>query len=242
MKAVIVAAGRGSRLRGGRGVKPLTTVSGRTLLEHVLVSCRDAGLDGAVIVAGFRWQDLKAHAEELSGSLPFPVDVVVNSGWERGNGSSLLAAADAVRDEFILTMSDHLFDPAIAARLRADPIEGADLLLAVDERLDNPLVDIDDVTKVLVEDGRIIEIGKSIGRWNAFDTGVFRMTPAVFDVLSEAAGRQRELGISDAVRALAARGRAHVRGIGERFWIDVDNEAMLDLAERAIAGTRAASA
>ena len=242
MKAVIVAAGRGSRLRGGRGVKPLTIVCGRTLLEHVLVSCRDAGLDGAVIVAGYRWQELKAHALDLAGRLSFPVDVVVNPGWERGNGSSLLAAAGAVDGPFILTMSDHLFDPAIAALLRADRMDGADLLLAVDEHLHNPLVDIDDVTKVLVEDGRIVEIGKTISNWNAFDTGVFRMTPVVFDVLSDAARGQGELGISDAVRKLAARGRAHVRAIGERFWIDVDNEAMLDLAENALAGVRAASA
>lgn len=242
MKVVIVAAGSGSRLRGGRGVKPLTKVSGRTLLEHVLVSCRHAGLDGAVIVAGYRWQELKAHAGELADRLSFPVDVVVNPGWERGNGSSLLAAAGSVRGEFILSMSDHLFDPAIAALLRADPMDGADLLLAIDKRLDNPLVDIDDVTKVLADDGRIVEIGKTIVRWNAFDTGLFRMTPVVFDVLSDAAGGQGELGISDPVRALAARGRAHVRDIGERFWIDVDNEAMLDLAEHALAGMRATSA
>jgi choline kinase len=103
-------------------------------------------------------------------------------------------------------------------------------------------VDIDDVTKVLVEDGRIVEIGKTISSWNSFDTGVFRMTPVVFDVLSDAARGQGELGISDAVRKLAARGRAHVRAIGERFWIDVDNEPMLDLAENALAGVRAASA
>ncbi len=238
MKAVVVAAGRGSRLRGGRGVKPLTMVAGRTLLDHVLSALKEAGLAGAVVVAGYRAQELEAHAEALGARLSFPVTVAVNADWERGNGSSLLAAAGAVEGPFILTMSDHLFDPAIAAMLSACDA-AADIVLAVDERLDNPLVDLDDVTKVYAEAGRIIEIGKTIGRWNAFDTGLFRMTPAVFDVLSSVGAGRAELGISDAVRALAGRGRARVAPIGERFWIDVDNETMLDLAESALAGTRA---
>lgn len=238
MKAVVVAAGRGSRLRGGRGVKPLTMLAGRTLLDHVLSALKAAGLAGAVVVAGYRGEELQAHAEALAARLSFPVTVVVNADWERGNGSSLLAAAEAVEGPFILTMSDHLFDPAIAAMLSARH-DAADILLAVDERLDNPLVDLDDVTKVYAEAGRIIEIGKTIGRWNAFDTGLFRMTPAVFEVLSGVGAGRTELGISDAVRALAVDGRARVAPIGERFWIDVDNETMLDLAEAALAGTRA---
>jgi len=60
-------------------------------------------------------------------------------------------------------MSDHIFDPHIVKDLRQEGVEEGEIKLGVDKRINNnPLVDIDDVTKVLVENNRILDIGKTI--------------------------------------------------------------------------------
>ena len=50
--------------------------------------------------------------------------------------------------EFILLMSDHLFDPAILRDMIAADRGGAALTLAADFAVDNPLLDLDDATKI----------------------------------------------------------------------------------------------
>jgi choline kinase len=68
--------------------------------------------------------------------------------------------------------------------LIAQPLDETDLVLAVDDQIgNNPTVDLDDVTRVLAENGRISKIGKRISSYNAFDTGIFLCTSALFDAL-----------------------------------------------------------
>ncbi|MGC2613886.1 MAG: NTP transferase domain-containing protein [Terracidiphilus sp.] len=51
---LILAAGNGSRIaaRSGEGPKPLVTLNGKTLLEHVMSGAREAGIERLVICRG----------------------------------------------------------------------------------------------------------------------------------------------------------------------------------------------
>jgi len=130
-------------------------------------------------------------------------------------------------------MADHLYDPAIIRSLQKEPLKEDEILLAVDTDMSNPMVDIEDVTKVHMKDGHILNIGKTIDNCNGFDTGIFRCTPTIFEALERARKIQNDTTLSAAIQILAE--NKHAKFVQTRgFWIDVDNEDALKKAEKAL--------
>ncbi len=235
MKCVVIAAGRGSRFQGTRECKPLTPVRNRPLIEWVIRGARQAGLDEFLVVTGYAREKLEPFLEKLGRDLNVPIAPLYNDQWEKENGLSVYRARGLAGDRFALLMSDHIFDPAILSRLLAQPLSADETMLAVDSRLaGHPTVDLDDVTRVLVEDGRIARIGKGLETYNAFDTGLFFATSALFKAL-EASQRRGDSSLSGGLRVLVEDRKARVMDVGDGFWIDVDDESALARAERLLA-------
>ena len=142
--------------------------------------------------------------------------------WSLANGHSVLAGSALIEGDYLISMSDHLFDPAIVRALLAAP--RADLLLAVDRMLEGPLLDIDDATKVSVAaDGAIVAIGKTIEDYNAIDTGLFLVTPALAAALRDSIADGGAGSLSEGVQRLAAQGGARTVDVTGMAWIDVDD-------------------
>jgi len=230
VKAVILAAGRGSRLDSLPVSKPLCPVNGRALIEWVILAAHEAGILDFVVVTGHAREPLERHVSDFCRSRNFGVTFVPNDEWDKENGLSVCAARDSVGERFVLLMSDHIFDTEILTRLIAQPLDDVDLVLAVDYQiLDHPTVELDDVTRVLVENGRISKIGKGLPAYNAFDTGIFFCTSALFAALRESQ-RRGDLSLTGGVRVLTERRRAGAMNIFGGFWIDVDDERSLQKA------------
>src|SRR5262249_11006271 len=88
--AVILAAGRGSRL-GGETSKPLVEVGGISLIGRVLACLRHAGVEEAILVLGYQGERLRRAVSESFGT-SLRLRFVFNPDWERSNGLSVLAA------------------------------------------------------------------------------------------------------------------------------------------------------
>jgi choline kinase len=228
---LIIAAGRGSRLVARGEPKPLVTLGGTTLIERVIGTAARAGVRGFCVVTGYLAESIESALRASPVLKELALRFVHNAEWERENGLSVARAAGSVGDRFVLLMSDHLFEERVLARLLAEPIAADEVILAVDTRIhDHPTVDLDDVTKVRVEAGAIRDIGKGIAEYNAFDTGMFLCTPALFAALGESFGRG-DYSLSGGIRTLAARGKARVFDVGDGLWIDVDDDAAYQRAE-----------
>lgn len=227
MQAIILAAGAGVRLREAAPVKPLAPIAGKPLIVHVAERLFSAGVDAIIVVLGYRAAQVDAALQPLRAA-GRPVLSVVNSAWDAPNGVSVLAAAPHVRGRALLTMADHLVEPALYARVAAaEPPDPGALVLGVDRRLGHPWVDADDVTRVATDGDRITAIGKLLQPFDAYDTGVF----ATGDALFEALGALERPSLSDGVRSVAAAGRAHVVDCGELAWLDVDDPRAFALAQ-----------
>jgi len=86
---------------------------------------------------------------------------------------------------------------------------------------------------VKVEGARVRDIGKGLSEFNAFDTGIFFCSPAIFTALERLKETERDVSLSAAVRTLAASGK--VQAVDARgLWIDVDDPVALKRAERAL--------
>ncbi len=157
MKAIILAAGHGSRLLPLTLTTPkcLVEVGGRAILDHQLDAVAAAGFDGAVVVGGYRIDQIAAHLSARIGGLP--TELVFNPFWSIANSIGSVWAARAYLEEpFALMNGDTVFDAPILRAAVADRVAGVTLVI---EPLAEPGLD-----DMLVEaDGdRIVAVGKHL--------------------------------------------------------------------------------
>jgi len=223
--AVILAAGEGSRLRASAPYKPLCPVADRPLIAHALEGLAEAGLKRAIVTLSYGRDAIEAYLG--SRSWPLHVETVLADHREP-NGVSVLAATEALAgQDAVLAMCDHLVLPALYRRM-ATAGSGNGLRLGIDRRLGHPWVDPEDVTCVATNGPAIVAIGKGLEPHDAYDTGVFAISPRLGAALATLASPS----LTEGVRMLAAQNRADVVDCSDIDWIDVDDAAALAHAER----------
>ncbi len=237
MQCLIVAAGKGLRLRARGNSKPLVELAGKPLIGHVLERASLGGIKDFVVVTGYDAETLEGFLKDFCRDKPFSVSFVRNPDFEKPNGLSVLAARRVLKETFLLSMCDHLMDPEMVRRMAALDLGGAGAILGIDRDLENPYVDIDDVTRVQTKGGRIEAIGKGLPVYDAFDTGIFLAGHALLDAIEASGKGADDWSISGGMLTLAAEGRALVYDLTGHFWIDVDSPEMFDLAEQYLTGT-----
>jgi choline kinase len=158
MKAIILAAGRGSRLAGLTDDQPkcLISVGGISLLERQLKALRKAGIVDIGLVSGYL-----AHRIQVSNVQKFD-----NPRWQETNMvMSLVCANDWITNSnFIVSYSDIIYNSAAIDALLAF---SGDIVITYDPnwrklwemRFDHPLDDAE--TFRVTEDGILLEIGDS---------------------------------------------------------------------------------
>jgi len=231
VKCLIIAAGQGSRLSEMGSPKPLIPLLGLTLIERVVYTMLSAGIDEFYVVSGYEGERLRAFLDELSRKKNIQINHITNKEWDRANGVSVWKAKEFIKEPFILSMSDHVFDADIVKELINQPLREDEIILAVDTNLSNKLIDIEDVTKVLTKEGKIIDIGKQIRDYNAYDTGIFFCSPAIFNALEKSISSGDE-SLSGGIKELARTGKARTFDIGKRLWIDVDDKKAYKKAKK----------
>ena len=231
MKCLIIAAGQGTRLKKKGEVKPLVSLLGVPLIERVIRSAIEGGATEFYVVTGYQEMLITNFLKPLEERLQISLTLIHNDEWQAENGLSVLKARDRINDQFLLLMADHLFDPDIIRSLRGHPLNEGDVLLAVDTDTQNSLVDMEDVTKVHIQNGKILNIGKTIDEFNGFDTGCFLCTTAIFEAIEEAQNIHHDTTLSGAIRVLGE--RQHAKAVPtQKFWIDVDDDQAFGKAER----------
>jgi len=234
MKCLIIAAGKGSRLRQQGDSKPLVPVLGLPLIERVIRSALEAGADDFYVVTGYQEELIRVFLVGLTGRLGCRITPIFNRDWGKKNGLSVLKAREYLKEPFLLLMADHLFDPAIARELMALPLSDGEIALNVDGDTRSSFVDMEDVTRVKTNGGKILNIGKDLTDFNGFDTGIFKCTPAIFGALERNAKKNGDTTLSAAVQILSTEGKAKAVEINGRFWIDIDDSAAFSRAEDVI--------
>ena len=239
MDALIIAAGYGTRLREISESKPLTPVAGMPLLEHGVRQACAAGVERVVVVTGHQAIEIEKFLPGLSDRVGIPVVSERVLHWSTPNGYSVMAGAARIAKlgggDYLLMMADHIFEAGILEKLARQGTKSRGVTLAIDRRLDNPLIDPEDATWVKTDaDGRIEAIGKTIPDYDAVDCGAFLATPELAVAIQAAITAGNSGSLSDGMQRLADAGRAATMDIGEAWWIDVDDPRAHAIAEEAL--------
>lgn len=221
MKALILAAGQGTRLRIVGDTKPLVQLLGLGLIERVILTAKKSGIKEFCIVVGYHGEKIREH---LSDGKKYGVKIqyVQNDQWAQGNAISILKARDHFKESFVLLMTDHNYDRRILDQLLKTKIGKDECILCVDRNPKDHL-NIDDATKVRTVDHRIETIGKDLTDYNCIDTGIFICNPVIFDALEQSISKGDE-GLSGGIKILAQRHKMKYMLLGDNFWIDIDDK------------------
>ncbi len=185
MRALILAAGRGTRLRPvtDRLPKPLFPVAGRPLLDHHIDRLADAGCEAVAVNTHHLHDRISAHV--ASRRYPIPVHLV-HEPRILGTGGAIRNAADLMGHEpFLVVNADILTDIDIKAAYDAHRRHGDPVTLVL---VDHPAVNTVGVTA----DGMVTGFrGQGTGavRFRTF-TGISVLDPEVIQYIPE--GRYSE--------------------------------------------------
>ena len=158
MKAVILAAGQGTRIRSVHGEHPkcLIEVDNTTILDHQLDALSMVGINDVAIVVGYEKEQIIAHVNArtlLSPRIRFienPAFAITNNIYSLG------LALDWLRgDSFIVLNADVIFNPEI---LDVAVRPHAPISMIVDP------VWRDETMKVVILDDHVIKMSKNISR------------------------------------------------------------------------------
>ena len=225
MRAIILAAGRGWRLKPYTETTPkcLVEIGGKTLLQRYLDALKELGVPEAVLVVGHLKEQIIAEAAR--GPAEVEVRIVTNEQYTRGNILSLWCARDEFDDDVLIMDGDVLFPRELLARLIASPDPNA---IAVDERFQ----DTGEEQKVICEDEWVVEVTKKISgdpRVRGEEVGVLRLSADAAEVLRGVLEEFIETGkdsveYEEALRELAVEVPIGVVEMGDLPWIEIDFE------------------
>jgi choline kinase len=240
-RAIIVGAGRGSRM-GDETVnspKALLDVAGKPVLDWAVEALNAAGIDDIIFVGGYRMRMFQERYPQFT--------FVRNTVWERTNILRSLMFAEPHMDRpFLFSYADLVYTSEVVRSALSSPGPMA----AVVERDWRPHYEgrqdhsTGAAEKVIVEDGRITQIGKLVpddrsdGEFIGmltFDTDAIRLLRQVY---AEAPRRgpyhgARSLSqayVVDAVQEMINRGLSVNPVMIEGGWIEIDTPLDLERA------------
>ena len=221
MKAIILAAGKGTRLNGV-DLKPkcLFEVGGQTLLARQIARLRELHVNDIVIVLGF-------EAERIRRLYEHTASFVINSRFEETSSLySLWLAKEHLLDGFVVLNCDVLFHPQLLERLLSSPFDDALLVDLVDKH-NNHLGD--EEMKVKVSDGLVVDIrkdldpseadGENVGIVKFSASGARRLVEEMDGIISR--GQLKDWA-PRAFREFATRFPLHAISTDDYPWIEID--------------------
>lgn len=207
MKAVVLAAGKGTRLRPLTDNKPkgLVKVDGAPILTHCFEQLAELAVDELVIVVGYRKQDIIEHYGDEFEGVPI---TYIHQQKQKGLAHALLTAETHIDDDFILMLGDNIFNADLHAVVERQQRDHADAVFLTEEV---PYAEADRYGVCVTNGDR--EVTKVVEKpddppSNIVMTGFYTFSPAIFYACHLVQPSDRgEYEISDAIDLLIQSGR-----------------------------------
>jgi NDP-sugar pyrophosphorylase family protein len=218
MKAVVLAAGQGRRLRPltGNRPKPMVPVANRPILEHIIEALETAGVEEATLVIGANRERVQNYFGD-GQDWGLDISYVVQDS-QLGTGHALLQAEEQVGESFITLNGDRIIDAELIEDVWARHTETDDPVVSV-TRVDQPsrygVVELSSRTVAGIEEQPHPDRAKS----EFINAGVYAFNPDIFAAIRQT-DSQGEQALTDTLSTLIADQEVHAvqyRGM----WLDV---------------------
>jgi UDP-N-acetylglucosamine diphosphorylase / glucose-1-phosphate thymidylyltransferase / UDP-N-acetylgalactosamine diphosphorylase / glucosamine-1-phosphate N-acetyltransferase / galactosamine-1-phosphate N-acetyltransferase len=232
-KAVVLAAGRGTRMRELTAdlPKPMIEVRGKSILQHIVEGLRDAGVRKFLIIVGYRadaMQNFFGDGSRYNIEIQYVTQVV-----QDGTGRVVDLARSFVENApFILSYGDILVDPANYKRVvdLAGDVEAIITVKRGEDVTKGGAVFLNDQME-LVDLREKTKPGQATSPW--YNAGLYTFRPSIFEFTAKLEPSPRgEYELTDAIRSLAQSGKKvqAIELVGE--WADVRDPEILTRLNR----------
>jgi len=246
LKAVILAAGEGIRLRPLTLTRPkhLITIGGRPILEHILDSLKVAGLNEALIIAHYMADKLQQFFDNGSR---FGIELKYKlQDGVRGTADAAGLARSYVDEDFLLIYGDLVVTPDIVKKVIGFHEEEKPAVTMAVAPVDNPehygIVKLDDSHVTDIVEKPIPEVAPT----NLANTGIYVLSPEIFEKIEQTPpSKRKEQEITDSLKLLIQEEKSilAVRIPGEE-WLDIGrpwdlleaNRRILNMLESTVNG------
>ncbi len=227
-KAVLLAAGRGTRMRELTSdiPKPMLPVRGKPVLQHIVEGLRAAGVTDFLLIIGWRGDVVRAHfgeGHDFGAQINYETQVV-----QDGTGKVVELARNFCGDApFVLSYGDILVDPANYQRL-VSPAADVEAIISVKRNEDvskggavfvNERFEMTDLREKP-------QPGEPTSPW--YNAGVYAFRGSIFEFISRLERSPRgEYELTDAIRDLAQSGQKVQALELEGDWADVRDPEIL---------------
>lgn len=245
MKALVLAGGKGTRLRPltFSMAKQLVPVANRPVLSHCMDDIREIGVTEVGVIVGGQSAEIE---EAIGDGADFGLSLTyIHQDQPLGLAHTVAVAADWLGDDdFVMYLGDNVFADGIkdgAATFEADRPDAQVLVVEVEDPTQFGIAELglDGVVQAFEEKPRE-------PRGNLAVTGAYFFTPAIHEAVRSISPSARgELEITDALQYLVESGRTVTAARYEGFWKDTGsvqdllacNHAMLERAVRNVEGS-----
>lgn len=227
--AIILAAGKATRMQPYSLEVPkalFELAPNLTVLDLTIRWLREEGINDIIIVT--RPSLARFFVERYGDSVK-----VVTTDREEGFGNlySFLTGVEAVdSSEYLVLMSDHIFEPEILRRMLR---KGGSRAFTLSLDRNPPWDKLEEGLKVVLEDGEVKEVGKDAVPHYGIDTGIFYCTEKAEVIARETIEEKGEKAtIADALRKAIAYGEVSYVDVTGLIWMDVDTPEELEEARK----------
>jgi glucose-1-phosphate thymidylyltransferase len=132
MKAVVLAAGKGTRLRPLTDDKPkgMVEVDDKPLLTHCFEQLAELGADEFVVVVGYLKESIIEHYGDEFEGIPI---TYTHQREQKGLAHALLSVEEHIDDDFMLILGDNIFNANLRDVVRRQREDRADAAFLVEE-------------------------------------------------------------------------------------------------------------
>jgi UDP-N-acetylglucosamine diphosphorylase/glucosamine-1-phosphate N-acetyltransferase len=229
LKAVILAAGEGHRMRPLTANRPkvMLPIAGKPILEHLLVEAKAAGVKEFTFVVGYCGEQVRNY---FGDGGKWGVSIAYSEQRKQlGTADAIRAAAGVIEENFLVVNGDVIVNHADLKKL----MQSSGNTMSVIEVKDPRGLGIVELAK-----GKVVNIHEKSKRpptlWA--NTGVYLFTPEIFSAIEKTEKSPRgEYEITDSLQILAD-SKEGLYYVEIKSWLDLTypwdllriNEAMLE--------------
>ncbi|MCL0094286.1 sugar phosphate nucleotidyltransferase [Dehalococcoidales bacterium] len=214
MKAVILAAGEGSRMRPLTYTRPkvMLPIANKPILEHLLIEVRKAGIGEVIFIVGY-------HDEQVRDYF--------GSGDKWGVSISYLTQRKQLGTADALRLVEGLVDGNFLV-INGDIIVNQKDISSLANKSDNTLSVIEvedsrDLGVVELKEGKVVHIYEKAAKPPSpmANAGLYLFTPDIFDAISQTSkSRRGEYEITDSLQLMIDQGH-HISYQEISYWLDL---------------------
>lgn len=211
MKAVILAAGEGRRLRPFTETMPkvMLPVANKPVLEYVIDAVKTSGINEIVLVVGYKKEVIMDYFKDYED-----IDITyVVQEKQLGTAHALLQTKDLIDGDFLVLSGDNIIDHRGIEKLLK---EESKYSMLIKEHVHPSKYGVVVVEKNILKE--IVEKPAEEGG-KFISTGIFKLPDSIFEKVDEVTS-QGVYELTDVIQSVVDRGEK-IRSIRSDFWMDI---------------------